>query len=126
MARRSTTRQNRVVVIENTQPQAAETPAQDAVQEGGVQRLRVTAVSSSGKRSTRNAPAGIKEPGDIFAVEITRTNLPEWRINWYHATKAEAVKETKALVGRVGKGKSGAVVAARVIAAEAYYVQLPS
>ena len=56
-------------------------------------QLRVTAVSSDGKRSSRNAPAGIKDAGEIFAVEITRTGVPEWRVNWFHPTKAEATAQ---------------------------------
>ena len=86
-------------------------------------QLRVTAVSSDGKRSSRNAPAGIKDAGEIFAVEITRTGVPEWRVNWFHPTKAEATAE--ALPGRVRKGHSGDVVKARVIEAEAYFVEVP-
>ena len=90
-------------------------------------QLRVTAVSSDGKRSSRNAPAGIKDAGEIFAVEITRTGVPEWRVNWFHPTKAEVRFRAapKALPGRVRKGHSGDVVKARVIEAEAYFVEVP-
>jgi hypothetical protein len=87
--------------------------------------LRVTAVSSDGRRSSRKAPAGITTEGEIFAVEITRANLPEWRVNWFHLTKSEAAAEAKALPGRVRKDKSGDVVKARVIPAQAYFVEVP-
>ena len=80
-------------------------------------QLRVTAVSREGKRSSRNAPAGIKDAGEIFAVEITRTGVPEGRVNWFPPPKA--------LPGRVRKGHSGDVVKARVIEAEAYFVEVP-
>jgi len=111
------------VVIESTDDGAVptEAPAEVTVK----RTLRVTAVSSDGRRSTRNAPRGIREPGDIFAVEVTRTNLPEWRINWYHATKAEANAEARSLPGRIRKSPSGDVVKARVVPAEAYYVEVP-
>lgn len=118
----TTAKKNQQVVIETVEDDAAVTTT-----EGATKRiLRVTAVSSDGRRSTRNAPAGIKEAGDIFAVEITRVGIPEWRVNWFHASKAEANAEAKVLPGRVRKGKSGDVVKARVIAAEAYFVDVPT
>ena len=113
----TTAKKSQAVVIETTD-EVAEVEAK--------RQLRVTAVSSDGKRSSRNAPAGIKEAGEIFAVEITRTGLPEWRVNWFPATKAEASAEAKALPGRARKGKSGDVVKARVIPAEAYFVESPT
>lgn len=116
----ATTAKKNQVVIETTDDEAV--PAEGAVK----RQLRVTAVSSDGKRSSRNAPAGIKEEGDIFAVEITRTGVPEWRVNWFHPTKAEATAEAKALPGRVRKGNSGDVVKARVIPAQAYFVEVPT
>lgn len=105
------------VVIETTDTDA----------EVGVKReLRVTAISSDGRRSSRRAPAGIKAEGEIFAVEITRVNLPEWRVNWFHPNKAEATAEAKALPGRVRKDNSGDIVKARVIPAQAFFVEVPT
>ena len=116
----TTAKKNQSVVIESTDDGNVPTDADTKRQ------LRVTAVSSDGKRSSRNAPAGIKDAGEIFAVEITRTGVPEWRVNWFHPTKAEATAEAKALPGRARKGASGDVVKARVISAEAYFVELPT
>ena len=112
------TAKKNAVVIETTE---------NDIDEVAVKReLRVTAVSSDGRRSSRRAPAGIKADGEIFAVEITRVNLPEWRVNWFHPTKAEATAEAKALPGRVRKDKSGDVVKARVIPAQAFFVEVPA
>ena len=107
------------VVIETTDNEAVAVESSTAPKKV----LRVTATSSDGKVSSRLAPAGIKEAGDIFAVEITRTGVPEWRVNWFHPNKAEATAEAKALPGRARKGASGDVVKARVIAAKAYLVE---
>jgi hypothetical protein len=117
-------RKNTQVVIETTDNEAVE--VESTTTPAVKRQLRVTAVSSDGKRSSRNAPAGIREAGDIFAVEITRTGVPEWSVNWFHTTKTEAAAEAKALPGRVRKGASGDVVKARVIAAEAYFVEVPA
>lgn len=114
------TAKKNAVVIETTDDEAVAVESTTAKRQ-----LRVTAVSSDGKRSSRNAPAGISDAGAVFAVEITRTGVPEWRVNWFHPTKAEATAEAKALPGRVRKGASGDVVKARVIDAEAYFVEVP-
>ena len=91
------------------------------------QVLRVAAVSSDGIKSSRLAPSGIKEPGAIFATEVTRTGDPRWVVTWYHASKADAAHAAKeVLPGQVRKGGPGDVVKARVIAAEAYFVEAES
>lgn len=82
--------------------------------------LFVTATSSSGIVSRRKAPAGIKETGEIFAVEVTRVKVPEFRVQNYWATKAKAQAVAKASVGENKTG--GDVLKAQVITATVYEV----
>jgi 2-iminoacetate synthase ThiH len=100
------TKNNNVVVIEET---VEHTDTDKKV-------FLVTATSSSGIVSTRKAPAGYKEAGDIFAVEVTRVKVPEWRIQNYWPTKAKALAAAKASVGANKTG--GDVLKAKVVEAK--------
>lgn len=96
--------------------------------------LVVTAVSSSGTRSTRNASGKIKkalpEGGTLYAVEVSREAIPNWRIQnyWLSKDEAEEVAETTAESGsgRNGKpnGTGGQVMAAQVVEAKAVLVEV--
>lgn len=108
------------VIIETTDAPAAEVEATTVKKV-----LRVAAVSSDGVKSSRLAPSRIKEAGPIFATEVTRTKDPRWVVTWYHPTKAEATHAAKELLpGQVRKGGPGDVVKARVVPAEAYFVEV--
>jgi hypothetical protein len=86
--------------------------------------LVVTAVSSSGVRSTRNAPREIKkaqpEGGKLYAIEVSRELIPNWRIQNYWLDKAAAEAGAKESVGPNKTG--GAVVAAQVVEAQSILV----
>lgn len=96
--------------------------------------LVVTAISSSGTRSTRNASGKIKKAlpkgGTLYAVEVSREAIPNWRIQnyWLSKDEADTVAESTAESGsgRNGKpnGTGGQVTAAQVVEARAVLVEV--
>ena len=86
--------------------------------------LVVTAVSSSGVRSTRNASGKIKkaqpEGGTLYAVEVSRELIPAYRIQDYWLSVEEAQARAKESVGPNTTG--GAVVSAQVVEAQSILV----
>lgn len=96
--------------------------------------LVVTAISSSGTRSTRNASGKIKKAlpkgGALYAVEVSREAIPNWRVQnyWLTAEEAQAVAKATAEAGSGRKGKpngtGGQVTAAQVIEARALLVEV--
>lgn len=123
-----------VVTVEDVDTDAVDTDAEDDADDDGTEEVEtakeqvlvVTALSSSGIRSTRNAGAKFKkalpEGGTLWAVEISRAAIPAWRIQNYWLSESDAQVAAELSVGPNKTG--GAVLKAQVVEAAAVLVEV--